>query len=124
MPLPTRSNLQLVIARVERQHALLEILRQRAPRLVTARALGERLEVSTRTVERDVAELTRAGVPIVVQRGNLGGYAFDARSRLDPISFTPGEAAALIVSLVAVGPYTSGTAASALKKLLHSLIRN
>jgi predicted DNA-binding transcriptional regulator YafY len=39
-----------------------------------------------------------------------------------PVTLTPGEASALVASLVAVGPYTSATAQSALAKLLASLI--
>jgi hypothetical protein len=35
-----------------------------------------------------------------------------------PVSFSPGEIAALVASLVALGPYTSATAAGALGKLL------
>jgi hypothetical protein len=38
------------------------------------------------------------------------------------VTLTPGEASALVASLVAVGPYTSATAQSALAKLLASLI--
>jgi predicted DNA-binding transcriptional regulator YafY len=41
---------------------------------------------------------------------------------LPPVTLTPGEASALVASLVAVGPYTSATAQSALAKLLASLI--
>jgi predicted DNA-binding transcriptional regulator YafY len=42
----------------------------------------------------------------------------DVRPVLSPVSFSPGEAAALIASLVAVGPYASATARTALDKLL------
>lgn len=117
----TKSNVHLVVARVERQHALLEALRQRAPRPTTSIALGERLSVSSRTIERDIADLTAAGVRIEAHRGRGGGFTFDARSSLDPISFTPGEAAALVSSLVAVGPYSSAIALSALGKLLAAM---
>jgi predicted DNA-binding transcriptional regulator YafY len=72
-------------------------------------------------VERDVAKLVTAGVPVHVRRGPGGGYRIDARRELPPLTFTPGEAAALIASLTAVGPDTSATAQSALAKLLHAL---
>jgi len=45
-----------------------------------------------------------------------------ALARLPPITLTPGEAATLIASLVAVGPYTSATARTALDKLLSALV--
>jgi predicted DNA-binding transcriptional regulator YafY len=39
-------------------------------------------------------------------------------SVVPPVTFSPGEVAALVASLVALGPYTSATACSALGKLL------
>jgi len=121
MPRGGRANPHMAIARVERQHRLIEALRRRAPRLVTGDQLGADLGVSTRTIERDIAELLDAGVPIDVVRGPGGGYAIDARSKLPPVTLTPGEAAAIITALVAVGPYSSGTARSALTKLIDAL---
>jgi len=106
---------------VERQHAIIEELRVRAPRLTTGAELAERLGVSIRTIERDLARLAEAGVPISVRNGPGGGYSIDARSQLPPLALTPGEAAALIASLVAVGPYSSATAQTALGKLLAAL---
>jgi predicted DNA-binding transcriptional regulator YafY len=111
----------MAIARVERQHRLIEELRARAPRHVTGEQLGVDLGVSVRTIERDVAELADAGIPIDVVRGPGGGYAIDARSKLGPLILTPGEAAAIIAALVAIGPYTSAAARSALTKLVDAL---
>jgi predicted DNA-binding transcriptional regulator YafY len=106
---------------IERQHALIEELRARAPRYVPGRLLAERTGTTVRTVERDIARLTAAGVPVQVRRGPGGGYRIDARRELPPLTLTPGEAAAVIASLVAVGPYISATAGSALAKLLAAL---
>jgi len=39
-----------------------------------------------------------------------------------PVTFTPGEASALVASLVSVGPYISGSAQAALAKLLEALV--
>jgi predicted DNA-binding transcriptional regulator YafY len=107
---------------VERQHALIEELRARAPRYVPATVLAIRTGTTVRTVERDIARLTAAGVPVQVRRGPGGGYRIQGRSVLPPITLTPGEAAALIAALVAIGPYTSATAGTALDKLLAALI--
>lgn len=106
---------------VERQHALIEELRAWAPRFVPGAQLAARTGTTVRTVERDIARLTAAGVPILVRRGPGGGYRIDARRELPPLNLTPGEAAALIASLVAVGPYISATAQTALAKLLRAL---
>ncbi len=110
-----------VVPRVERHHALIELLRVRAPHAVSGPCLAGELGVSIRTVERDVAELIDAGVPLRVARGSHGGYAIDARASLRPIAFTPGEASALVAALVAIGPSASATAQSALDKLLAAL---
>jgi predicted DNA-binding transcriptional regulator YafY len=106
---------------IERQHALIEELRARAPRFVPGRELAVRTGTTVRTVERDIARLIEAGVPVKVQRGRLGGYRIDARRKLPPITLTPGEASAVVASLVAVGPYTSAAAQSVLGKLLAAL---
>ncbi|MBO0868903.1 MAG: HTH domain-containing protein [Micromonosporaceae bacterium] len=106
---------------VERQHALIEELRICAPRYVSAAALAIRTGTTTRTVERDIARLQAAGVPVQARRGPGGGYRIDSRRQLPPLVLTPGEAAALIASLVGVGPYISATAQSALAKLLQAL---
>ncbi|GAA5074567.1 putative DNA-binding transcriptional regulator YafY [Thermocatellispora tengchongensis] len=120
-PAPSPDQQHLVLRRVERQHALIEVLRARAPRTTSGRLLAERLGVAVRTVERDIARLRAAGVPIKVRPGPGGGYALDTRPSLAPIALTPGEAAALVVALVAVGPYASASARSAMDKLLSAL---
>ncbi|WP_049573339.1 helix-turn-helix transcriptional regulator [Nonomuraea sp. SBT364] len=110
-----------VVPRVERQHRLIEELRATAPRPLTAGSLAGRTGVSVRTVERDLAALQDAGLPIAARRGSGGGYAIDARRELPPLALTPGEASALVASLVAVGPRASASAQSALAKLITAL---
>src|SRR5688572_17137320 len=65
----------------------------RGGRLVTARALGERLEVSERTIYRDIADLVGCGVPIDGEAGV--GYIMRSGFDLPPLMFTRSELAAL-----------------------------
>lgn len=74
--------------RTERLFAIIQRLRGRR-RPLTARALADELEVSLRTIYRDVAELILQRVPI---RGEAGtGYVLDAGYDLPPLMLTPDE---------------------------------
>jgi predicted DNA-binding transcriptional regulator YafY len=116
---PTQPHLARL--RVERQHRLIEELRRHRGRHATADDLAAALGVDVRTVERDIARLRDAGVPITARRGPGGGFRLDAPPTVPPIHLSPGEIAALIASVAAVGPYTSATAHSALTRLLEAL---
>ncbi|MBE8517065.1 HTH domain-containing protein [Amycolatopsis sp. H6(2020)] len=115
---PGMTQLHQAVPLVERQHALIEEMRARAPRFVPGRVLAERTGTTVRTVERDVTRMRAAGIPVEVKRGTGGGYRLAMLSRVPPLTFSPGEVAALVASLVALGPYTSATACSALEKLV------
>jgi hypothetical protein len=119
--IPGMVQLHQAIPIVERQHALIEELRARAPRFVRGADLALRTGTTVRTVERDLARLSEAGVPVQVRHGPGGGYRLNVRTSLPALTFTPGEVSALIASLVAVGPYVSATAQTALGKLLAAL---
>ncbi|MEW2399233.1 WYL domain-containing protein [Streptomyces sp. NPDC046862] len=61
--------------------------------------LAERLDVSPRTVRRDVDRLRELGYPIVAFKGPDGGYRLDAGSELPPLLFDDEQAVALAVAL-------------------------
>ncbi|WAL68605.1 WYL domain-containing protein [Amycolatopsis cynarae] len=61
--------------------------------------LAERLDVSPRTVRRDVDRLRELGYPIVTTKGPEGGYRLGAGSRLPPLLFDDEQAVALVVAL-------------------------
>ncbi|ATY12324.1 YafY family transcriptional regulator [Amycolatopsis sp. AA4] len=63
--------------------------------------LAERLEVSPRTVRRDVDRLRELGYPIVTTKGPDGGYRLDAGARLPPLLFDDDQAVALAIALQA-----------------------
>mgnify|MGYP001805999846 CR=1 FL=1 len=81
--------------RAERLFQIVQIIRGR--RLSTARFLAERLEISERTVYRDVADLMAQGVPIEGEAGV--GYRMRAGFDLPPLMFTRDEAQALVASV-------------------------
>lgn len=61
--------------------------------------LAERLEVSERTVRRDVDRLRELGYPVVAFKGPDGGYRLDAGTELPPLLFDDEQAVALAVAL-------------------------
>jgi predicted DNA-binding transcriptional regulator YafY len=67
----------------------------RGGRLVTAKQLSERLEVSERTIYRDIADLVSSGVPIDGEAGV--GYVMRKGFDLPPLMFTTDEILALVV---------------------------
>ncbi|MFF0509868.1 helix-turn-helix transcriptional regulator [Streptomyces sp. NPDC004250] len=61
--------------------------------------LAERLDVSPRTLRRDVDRLRELGYPVRAVKGPDGGYRLDAGTRLPPLLFDDEQAVALAVAL-------------------------
>jgi predicted DNA-binding transcriptional regulator YafY len=81
--------------RADRLFELVQLIRGR--RLSTATWLAQRLEVSERTVYRDVADLQAQGVPIEGEAGV--GYRMRAGYDLPPLMFSHEEAKALVAAV-------------------------
>jgi predicted DNA-binding transcriptional regulator YafY len=81
--------------RADRLFHIIQLIRGR--RLTTAAYLAQRLEVSERTIYRDVADLQFQGVPIEGEAGV--GYRLGAGFDLPPMMFTQEEAKALVASV-------------------------
>jgi predicted DNA-binding transcriptional regulator YafY len=81
--------------RADRLFHIIQLIRGR--RLTTAAYLAQRLEVSERTIYRDVADLQHQGVPLEGEAGM--GYRLGAGFDLPPMMFTQDEAKALVASV-------------------------
>lgn len=78
--------------RADRLFQIVQYLR--GGRLVTAAQLADRLEVSERTIYRDIADLIGTGVPVEGEAGV--GYVMRAGYDLPPLMFTQDEIVALV----------------------------
>jgi predicted DNA-binding transcriptional regulator YafY len=108
--------------RADRLLSLLLLLQSRGR--MTAAALARELEVSERTVYRDIDALSSAGVPVYGIPGPEGGFALLDSFRTNLTGLTAGEVRALFMlnvpaPLVDLG--VSQTLATALRKLSASL---
>jgi predicted DNA-binding transcriptional regulator YafY len=80
--------------RTERLFQIIQILRRRR-RMVTGRELADELDVSLRTLYRDIAELVAQRVPI---RGEAGaGYLLDSDFDMPPLMLTADELEAAVL---------------------------
>lgn len=82
---------------LERIFSILLILQSRPT--VTAQQLAERLEVSRRTIARDLQRMSLLGIPIYGERGRNGGIRLLEGYFLPPLTFTQEEAVALTLAL-------------------------
>jgi predicted DNA-binding transcriptional regulator YafY len=89
-----RRNFEIV--RASRLVSILLLLQARGR--LTAGELAEELEVSERTMYRDLFELGAAGVPVYGERGKGGGYRLLDGYRTNLTGLTPEEAGALLLS--------------------------
>jgi predicted DNA-binding transcriptional regulator YafY len=78
--------------RADRLFQIVQYLR--GGRLTTAAQLAEKLEVSERTIYRDIADLIGSGVPVEGEAGV--GYVMRAGYDLPPLMFTQEEIVALV----------------------------
>ncbi|MEF2965548.1 HTH domain-containing protein [Paenibacillus sp. M1] len=91
--------------RMDRMMAIVMALQQRAE---TAQSLADKLEVSKRTVLRDVQALAEMGVPLYAVSGPGGGYRLLDGYRLPPLQLTAEEALTLLLALEGMTKYSDG----------------
>ncbi|MGW0663679.1 helix-turn-helix transcriptional regulator [Streptodolium elevatio] len=108
--------------RADRLVSLVLLLRQHGR--LSAAALARELEVSTRTVLRDVEALSAAGVPVFAERGRHGGFALLPGFRTELTGLNHDEALALVVAGSRRGAQVFGLGsalASAMLKVVDAL---
>ncbi|GHH44674.1 helix-turn-helix transcriptional regulator [Streptomyces candidus] len=111
--------------RADRLVAMVLLLRQRGR--LSATALARELEVSTRTVLRDIEALSAAGVPVHAERGRHGGFALLPGFRTELTGLNHDEALALLIAGSRRGTQAFGLGsalASAMLKVVDALPQN
>lgn len=103
--------------RADRLFQIVQYLR--GGRLITARVLADRLEVSERTIYRDIADLIGSGVPIDGAAGI--GYLMRSGYDLPPLMFTRGEIAALVAGARMVRSFGGADMALAAEEALTKI---
>jgi predicted DNA-binding transcriptional regulator YafY len=107
--------------RADRLLSILMLLQARGR--ATERELAGRLEVSQRTIHRDLEALSAARVPVVALRGAQGGWELEKGWRTQVPGLDEAELRALLMAAprAAGNPRLAAAAESALNKLLASL---
>ncbi|SCG70316.1 helix-turn-helix transcriptional regulator [Micromonospora coxensis] len=108
--------------RADRLVSLVLLLRQRGR--LSAATLARELEVSTRTVLRDIEALSAAGVPVYAERGRHGGFALLPGFQTELTGLNHDEALALLVAGSRRGAQVFGLGsalASAMLKVVDAL---
>ncbi|GAA3926293.1 transcriptional regulator [Amorphoplanes auranticolor] len=108
--------------RADRLVSLVLLLRRHGR--LSAATLARELEVSTRTVLRDIEALSAAGVPVYAERGRRGGFALLPGFRTELTGLSHDEALALLVAGSRRGAQVFGLGsalASAMLKVVDAL---
>jgi predicted DNA-binding transcriptional regulator YafY len=99
-----------------RLFGLLSLLQ--TPREWPGSELAERLQVSTRTIRRDIDRLRELGYPVEASMGAIGGYRLVAGAAMPPLLLDDEEAVAIAVGLrTAAGHAVGGIEEASLRAL-------
>lgn len=83
--------------KIDRLIGILSILLQQEK--VTAPYLAEKFEVSRRTINRDIEDICKAGIPIVTSQGQNGGISIMEGYRMDKTLLTSSDMQAILAGL-------------------------
>jgi len=86
--------------KIDRLIGIIAVLQQN--KKVTAPYLAKRFEVSRRTINRDIEDICRAGIPIVTTQGKGGGISIMEDFNLNTAVFTTEELQAIFAGLKSI----------------------
>lgn len=92
--------------KIDRLIGIITLLLQRER--ITAPQLAERFEVSRRTINRDIEDICKAGIPIVTTQGANGGISIMDSYKIDKTIFTDDELRAIFTGLSSLESVTHG----------------
>ena len=98
--------------KIDRLIGIITTLQQR--KFVTAPYLAEKFEVSRRTINRDIEDICKAGIPIVTTQGANGGISIMEGFALDTTVFTEQELAAIFAGLKSLDSVSKSASAEKL----------
>ena len=107
--------------KLERLLSIIILLLNR--RMVQAKELAERFEVSVRTIYRDIETINEAGIPIVTYQGTNGGIGLAEGYRLDRNILTNDELAAITTALRSISSSYGNEKHQRLMDKIHSVVR-
>lgn len=103
--------------RADRLFRLVQLLNP--DRHVTAKTLAEKLEVSERTVYRDMQDLSLSGVPLLSEAGH--GYKLLPGFQLPPLMFDEDELASLLLGVRMIKAWTDKDLAKAAERVIEKI---
>ncbi|HID80773.1 MAG TPA: YafY family transcriptional regulator [Chromatiales bacterium] len=103
--------------RADRLFRLVQMLR--VDRVITATQLADQLEVSERTIYRDMQDLSLSGIPVVSEPGV--GYKLMPGFRLPPLMFDEDEITALLLGARMIKAWTDKTLGKAAQRVIEKV---
>ncbi|MBX2841466.1 MAG: YafY family transcriptional regulator [Flammeovirgaceae bacterium] len=103
--------------RIDRLSAIL--IQLQSKRIVTAKEIAERFEISIRTVYRDIRALESGGVPIASEAGV--GYSLVEGYHLPPVMFTDKEAGAILLGSKLLEQFTDKAIKTEFESALYKI---
>lgn len=95
------------IIKIDRLIGIITILLQMDK--VTAPFLAEKFEVSRRTINRDIEDICKAGIPIITTQGYDGGISIAKGYKIDKTVFTIEEVQSILIGLKSLDSISKGS---------------